>query len=182
MRHPRMCHLPHSAWCVRPFLLFSCSVVSDCLWPHGLYIAHQAPLSMGFPRQEYWNGLPFPSPGDRPKTWVSCVGRWILYHWTAWEAWVRPYDLLYRDVLYYFCIWSCNLILLSGLKALFLPTFLLFFQSAFIPPLFNNLIFPDNHCSCFSMCYSPGFSPLFFLRVYQGPAQIHCFFFFPSCC
>ena len=26
----------------------------------------QAPLSMGFPRQEYWNGLPFPSPGDLP--------------------------------------------------------------------------------------------------------------------
>ena len=24
----------------------------------------QAPLSMGFPRQEYWSGLPFPSPGD----------------------------------------------------------------------------------------------------------------------
>ena len=28
--------------------------------------AHQAPLSMGFPRQEYWGGLPFPSPGDLP--------------------------------------------------------------------------------------------------------------------
>ena len=27
-------------------------------------VAHQAPLSMGFPRQEYWNGLPFPSPGN----------------------------------------------------------------------------------------------------------------------
>ena len=26
----------------------------------------QAPLSMGFSRQEYWNGLPFPSPGDLP--------------------------------------------------------------------------------------------------------------------
>ena len=26
--------------------------------------AHQAPLSMGFPRQEYWSGLPFPSPED----------------------------------------------------------------------------------------------------------------------
>ena len=25
--------------------------------------AHQAPLSMGFPREEYWSGLPFPSPG-----------------------------------------------------------------------------------------------------------------------
>ena len=28
--------------------------------------ACQAPLSMGFPRQEYWTGLPFPSPGDLP--------------------------------------------------------------------------------------------------------------------
>ena len=28
--------------------------------------AHQAPLSMGFPRQEYWSGVPLPSPGDRP--------------------------------------------------------------------------------------------------------------------
>ena len=27
-------------------------------------VAHQAPLSMGFPRQEHWSGLPFPSPGD----------------------------------------------------------------------------------------------------------------------
>ena len=27
-------------------------------------VAHQAPLSMGFSRKEYWSGLPFPSPGD----------------------------------------------------------------------------------------------------------------------
>ena len=30
-------------------------------------IAHQAPLSMGFPRQEYWSGLPFSSPGKKRK-------------------------------------------------------------------------------------------------------------------
>ena len=29
-------------------------------------VAHQAPLTMEFPRQEYWIGLPFPSPGDLP--------------------------------------------------------------------------------------------------------------------
>ena len=29
-------------------------------------VAHQAPLSMGFPRQEYWSALLFPSPGDLP--------------------------------------------------------------------------------------------------------------------
>ena len=28
--------------------------------------AHQTPLSMGFSRQDYWSGLPFPSPGDLP--------------------------------------------------------------------------------------------------------------------
>ena len=29
-------------------------------------VAHQAPLSIGFSRQEFWSGLPFPSPGDLP--------------------------------------------------------------------------------------------------------------------
>ena len=29
-------------------------------------VARQAPLFMGFSRQEYWSGLPFPSPGDLP--------------------------------------------------------------------------------------------------------------------
>ena len=29
-------------------------------------VAHQTPLSMEFPRQEYWSGLPFPSLGDLP--------------------------------------------------------------------------------------------------------------------
>ena len=47
-------------------------------------VAHQAPLSIGFSRQEYWSGLPCPSPGDLPNqglNWVfyiSCIGRWVL--------------------------------------------------------------------------------------------------------
>ena len=37
--------------------------------------ARQAPLSMGFPRQEYWSGLPFPSAEDLPRGWtqVTCI-------------------------------------------------------------------------------------------------------------
>ena len=31
----------------------------------------QAPLSTGFPRQEYWSGLPFPSPGDPPNPGIE---------------------------------------------------------------------------------------------------------------
>ena len=58
---------------------WSRSVVSDSLQPHG----HQAPPSMGFSRQEYWSGLPFPSPGYFP-TQGSNPGllhcRQTLYH------------------------------------------------------------------------------------------------------
>ena len=34
-------------------------------------VAHQAPVSMGFPRQEDWSGLPFPSPGDLPNPGIK---------------------------------------------------------------------------------------------------------------
>ena len=45
-------------------MCLSRSVVSDSTSPWT--VAWQAPLPMGFFRQEYWNGLPFPSPGDLP--------------------------------------------------------------------------------------------------------------------
>ena len=47
-------------------------------------VALQAPLSRGFPRQEYWGGLPFPLPGDLPDpgidpaSLVFCTGRRVL--------------------------------------------------------------------------------------------------------
>ena len=41
-----------------------CSVLSDSVTPWT--VTRQAPLSMGFPRKEYWRGLPFPSSGDLP--------------------------------------------------------------------------------------------------------------------
>ena len=42
--------------------LLSCVQLFVTLWT----VAHQFPLSMEFSRQEYWSGLPFPSPGDLP--------------------------------------------------------------------------------------------------------------------
>ena len=42
-------------------------VAKSCLTLVTLWtVACQAPLPMGFSRQEYWSGLPFPSPGDLP--------------------------------------------------------------------------------------------------------------------
>ena len=49
---------------VQVFLVLSDSVTS---WT----VAHQAPLSVRFSRQEYWSGLPFPSPGDLPNPGIE---------------------------------------------------------------------------------------------------------------
>ena len=57
-------------------------------------VVHLALQSMGYPRQEHWNGLPFPSPGNLPDprieltsvSCVSCICRKILHHRATWQA------------------------------------------------------------------------------------------------
>ena len=74
-------------------------------------LAHQALLSMDFSRQEYWSGLPFPSPGFLPRdqTHISCIGRLILLLLShlgslPW-AWVRPYGpVLSKGMLGKWCL------------------------------------------------------------------------------
>ena len=52
--------------------MLSCfSHVQFCAIPWAT--AHQAPLSMGFSRQEYWSGLSWPSPGDLPNPGIEPV-------------------------------------------------------------------------------------------------------------
>ena len=56
-------------------------------------VAHQAPPSMGFSKQEYWSGLPCappgdcPTPGTEPASYVSCIDRQVLYHWCHFVTW-----------------------------------------------------------------------------------------------
>ena len=73
-----------------PYLAGSCCWVAKlCLTlcdPMGC--SPQAPLSIGFTREECWSGLPFPTPGIfliQGWTCASCIGRWILYHWALQE-------------------------------------------------------------------------------------------------
>ena len=80
--------------CVLCVCVYVQSVVYVQLFATTWTVAHQAPLSMEFFRQEYWSGLPFPTqmalpPSQVGQTYISCVsrtGRWILYHHTTWEA------------------------------------------------------------------------------------------------
>ena len=67
---------------------FSCVRLLATLWA----VAHQAPLSMGFTRREYWSRLPFPSPGypsnqgGTSVSYVSCIGRCVFTTSAVWEA------------------------------------------------------------------------------------------------
>ena len=65
-----------------------CSFMSDSATPWTA--AHQAPLPMGFPRQEYWSRLPFPPPGDLPDPGIKpgspALAGGFLKHWTAREV------------------------------------------------------------------------------------------------
>ena len=60
-------------------------------------VAHQAPLSTGFSRQQHWSELPFPPPVEsfqpRDGTHISCIGRQILYQCATWEAPCFKYSL-----------------------------------------------------------------------------------------
>ena len=53
-------------------------------------VAYQASPSIGFSKQEYWSGLPFPTPGEYSQpgdqTRISCIGRCVVQHWATWEV------------------------------------------------------------------------------------------------
>ena len=62
-----LCQTSFVFWCFSVLCYVCCAVLSRVwLFATPWTVARQAPLSLGFPRQEYWSGLPFPSPGDLP--------------------------------------------------------------------------------------------------------------------
>ena len=77
--HAHMC----MCVCVHACVLLCCVWLFAIPWT----VAHKVHLSMGFPRSEYWSGLPFPSPGEssQPRdpvcvSYIFCTGRQVLYH------------------------------------------------------------------------------------------------------
>ena len=91
-------------------MLFSCQIVSNSFvipWT----VACQAPLSMGFPRQEYWSGLPFSSPRDLPNPSLNPC----LLHWQATSLPLSPqrcpywiYNYQFSSVQLLSCVRLCD--------------------------------------------------------------------------
>ena len=82
-------------------------------------VAHQTPLSMGFPRQESWSGLPYPSPGDLPNPGIEPGS-------LALQADSLPSEPLGKPLMYTFIQQPMNSSYSTGLKPnLFSPPTLL---------------------------------------------------------
>ena len=113
---PGKCSLCVGLFCaqlklMRLLLLFSHSVVSN-FFATPWTVACQAPLSMGFPRQENWSGFPVLLQGIFPTQGLNLrllLGRQILYDWATWEA---PLGNCFRDRIHVlFQVWvagECN--------------------------------------------------------------------------
>ena len=92
----------HLQWWVEGTSVHVCMLSHVWLFVTSWTVACQAHLSMGFFRQDYWSGLPFPSPRDLPNpgSHVSCVyciaGKFFIY-WTILEG-TSEIGLIFRFV------------------------------------------------------------------------------------
>ena len=85
----KLCYCRDSVF---PFLIFAQSL--SHVQPFVSRGAHQAPLCMEFPRQEYWSGLPFTSSGHLPNPGLKAASpvsptladNFFFYHWATWET------------------------------------------------------------------------------------------------
>ena len=90
---------------------FPCVCMLSCVQLFAIpwTVAHQAPLSLGFPRQEYWSGLPFPSPGDLPwprdRTRVSYIAGEFFTNWTTR---LRNANLTTRTCIFHLSCWQIS--------------------------------------------------------------------------
>ena len=154
-------------------------------------VAHQAPLSMGFSRQEYWSGLPFPPTGDFPDPGIKLLspvtpalaGR-FFYHRVTWEAIFTILCNLYVIVQiqisssYHFLVHYGLLKLLASCVFwwnICWPSFFLCMQCFFFPWLFlvffslllvlgKFMLIPLGMVSLFSS-YNSSFSLLGFIMI-----------------
>ena len=102
----KLWHMWNIIWIQQRVKSLTCATIDVSVLSHVWFfltlwnVARQAPLCMRFSRQEYWSGLPFPTPGDlpylkmEPKSLISpaLAGRFFMTS-TTWEACYNRYDL-----------------------------------------------------------------------------------------
>ena len=99
-------------------LYHACFITSDSVWPRGG--AGEAPLYLGFSRQEHWSGLPCPAPGDLPNLGIEpaslmspALAERFCTTSATWEAQPLPY--LCHIFTFSTLPWADNYIVLQSL-------------------------------------------------------------------
>ena len=92
-------HFLHNILTYQHIVVVVESLSQDWVFVTPWTIACHAPLSVKFPRQEYWSGLPLPSLGDLPEPGIkiaspTLTGRFFTTDWATREAQDIPYNLL----------------------------------------------------------------------------------------
>ena len=155
--------------------MLSCSVVSDffaTLWT----VSCQGPLSMGFSRQEYWSGLPFPSPGEfsrpRNRTQISCIaGRFF----TGWAT-----IAILTDVRWYFtAVFIFISMMISAVEHLFICLLVICCSSSLENMYLGSLFFFKSGCFFFCELSSLLFwilplTDTWFANIFFHSAGCHC--------
>ena len=130
--------------------LMPCLTLFAMLWT----IAHLAPLLMEFPRQEYWNGFPFPSPGNLPDPGIKPAppvfgGR--FFNTATWEVQPpRKYVLATWSVLYNSVLNQVPTV--PGKVCGFLQVGLCFLLSFTVHMCLFIRMYSKYTCACVSMC------------------------------
>jgi len=142
-------------------LLFSHEVTSNSFvtpWT----VAHQAPLSMGFPRQEHWSGLPFPSSTDLPNPRIELVSLVLAGGFFTNEPPGKPIYIFFSkffSFISYYRMLSIFPVLYSGslviIYFVYSSVYMLIPNSSFtFPPSFSfgNCKFVFYVCGSTSVC------------------------------
>ena len=158
------------------------SIMSNSLWPHGLWLArlfcprHSPGKNTGVGHHSLLQGI-FPTQGSDPVSGVSCIGRRILYHHTTWEA----DRLLYRHVFCLFVLGMYPEMKLLSHNENFMITI---FRSFYFPKLLEHFVFPwamyvwdpiSQKLQCLLLSFWVFRSPLVSvaiccqLRAFEGP-------------
>ena len=97
-------------------LVFSCVRLLATLWT----VAHQALLSIGFSRQEYWSGLPYPPPGDLPNPGIESASPMSPVSQAdslSAEPLRKPHRLQSQEQIQVSTLWMCQLsVAMAALK------------------------------------------------------------------
>ena len=121
-------------------------------------VAHQAPLSMGFSRQEYWSGLQFPSPGDLPNPGIEPRSPTLQADALTSEPPGKPF-ISSRSLLNLSCIFSilvsrlfiCDAILFSRFWIIFTIIIQNSLSGRF--PISSSFVWFGGRLSCSFTCW-----------------------------